>query len=155
MTAAVRSVVVNAALCYLTNKCGRYASKQIKTIMLEFYSADCLASAKETLFECCSKFENLPKSIVRKRRDSKNRPELKINLDIDDLMSMMIFIDENEHRDKLPIFVTADPDLIPSPRMLEGDVALLLAKMSKLEALITQLQNDAEETRVRVASMAA
>ena len=69
--------------------------------------------------------ENLPKSIGRKRRDSKYRPELKINLDVDDLMNLMIFIDENKHHDKLPVFVTADLDLIPSPRMLEGDVALL------------------------------
>ena len=108
-------------------------ASRFKTIMLEFYSADCLGLVlKETLFECCSKFENLPKSIVRKPRDSKNRPELKINLDIDDLMSMMIFIDENEHRGQacrylLPPILTS----FPSPRMLEGDVALLLAKMSQ------------------------
>jgi len=129
----VRSVVVSEVLCFLIHKKGRSPEKSLKSFLFEFYTGDIILAAKYALFEAVSTFKIDGCPTLRKRRESKESPDLKVRADIDDLVALVTFVDENKVSDKLPIFVAANPDLIPSPRLLEGDLLVLINKLTNIE----------------------
>src|ERR1051325_9126055 len=96
--ATPRAIVINEPLCFLTRKFGRYSSKQLKSIMFDFYTGDIISVAKDVLFNAITnlKSEGVPKIVARRRRDSKEAMDVKIRLDIDDLLSLMVFVDEGQ-----------------------------------------------------------
>jgi hypothetical protein len=155
--ATLRAIVINEPLCFLTRKFGRYASKQIKSIIFDFYAGDIISTAKDVLFNAITnlKIVGLPKLVSRRRRDSKEAMDVKIRLDIDDLVSLMVFVDEGQLLDQLPIFVAADPDLIPSSRMLEGDMAVVLSKLSSIEERCHTMQRELDANRALAAERLA
>jgi hypothetical protein len=154
--AVVKPIIINETLCFLTRKIGCYPAKQIKSLLFEFYSAELVSEAKDVLFEALNvlNVNGAPKT-SRRRRDSKDNPEAKIRLDVDDLMTAMAFVDENKLIDQLPLYVAANPDLIPSPRLLEGDLVALLAKLVKIEERCTSIQTELDETRSVISKTAA
>lgn len=154
MSTPARLVVINELLCFLTRKFGRYPAKQMKALMFDFYPGEVISAAKEVLLEAVDalKVIGAPK-VVRKRRDSKENQEAKVKLDIDDLMSTITFLDDSKLIDRLPIFVAADPNLIPSPRLLEGDMMAVLMKLGMIEQKCASLQAEGEYTRSLIAKL--
>ena len=146
-----RKVVVNETLCFLTTKLSRFPLKQIKSLMFDFYSVDTIASAKETLIADASALEteDLRKS-CRNRRDSKENPERKVRLDIEDMVSVVTLLDEKKVLDQLPLYVAANTDLVPSPRLVEGDMMAVLCKLEKMDDRLESMQLELEETRAQL-----
>ena len=70
---------------------------------------------------------------MRRRRDSNEKPDVKIRHDIDDLVTIVTYLDEHRLLEQVPTFVAADPDLIPSARLCDGDMLALLNKLEKLD----------------------
>jgi len=62
----------------------------------------------------------------KRRKDSKDNVGNKLRQDVDDMLSTVTFIDENNVRPKLPTFVAADPDLLPSVKLTDGDLLCIL-----------------------------
>ena len=56
--------------------------------------------------------------------------------------------DEAKARDRLPIFVSVDPDKMPSAKLREGDMKLLLLKLSKMEDELRTVRTLVEKTNV-------
>ena len=52
----------------------------------------------------------LPKSIMRKHRDSLVLPDIKISNNIDDILAAVTHFDESGDIERLPTLVAADPD---------------------------------------------
>ena len=146
-----RKVVVNETLCFLTTKLSRFPLKQIKSLMFDFYSVDTIASAKETLIADASalEIEDFRKSF-RNRRDSKENPERKVRLDIEDMVSVVTLLDEKKVLDQLPLYVAANTDLVPSPRLVEGDMMAVLCKLEKMDDRLESMQLELEETRAQL-----
>jgi hypothetical protein len=144
MASSNRELSINEPLCFLTCKFGRYPIKQLKSLLFDFYPGELLAVAKETLYNAVTnlKIEGFPKTIVRRRRDSKESVDVKPRLDIDDLVSLMVFVDENKAQEQLPIFVAANPDLIPSLKVQDGDLAVVLHKLAAIEEHCASLQRE-------------
>lgn len=130
--ADARILCVSNLLCYLINKRGRIPAKSLKSLLSDFYESDDVAAAKDSLLNICDeqKFDNIPK-VSRRRRESVG----KLSLDIDDLFVLISFCDENGHMDKLPLFVSDNPDKMPSARLTEGDLEMIWAKLGKIETL--------------------
>ena len=65
--------------------------------MYNIYNGSQLAAAKELLAETVSSLnvEALKKSL-RRRRDSKEQPDAKMKHDIDDLLAIVTYLDENK-----------------------------------------------------------
>lgn len=145
---AAKTMRISEALCFLFKKRGRYANKDLKSLMFSFYSGAHLAAAKELLAESVAplKIESIQKSL-RRRRDSKEQPEVKIRQDIDDLFNIATCLDENKLLEQIPTFVAADPDLIPSARLGDGDMIALLNKIDKLDERFSSMHNELESTR--------
>ena len=133
MASATPQLIINEALCFIIRKQGRIPSKQLKSLLFDFYKADILATAKDVLLEAVTalNIDGVPKTSSRIRRNSKENTDAKMKCDIDDLIALLTFMDENNHVGKLPTFVAADPDLLPSVRLLEGDMLAILNKLAK------------------------
>jgi len=65
----------------------------------------------------------------RRRKDSRENPGAKLKQDIDDIVLMITFVDENGLFANIPKFVTSNPDNLPSAKMAEGDLHCILAKL--------------------------
>jgi len=50
---------------------------------------------------------------------------------VDDILTMITFADENTVMSALPRYVADSPDRLPSARLYEGDMALLVALVKK------------------------
>src|ERR1051325_5959688 len=152
MATSARILCVNEPLCFLTKKFDRYGIKQIKSLLFHFYTSDVLVNAKDVLMNAIiSQKIELPKTIARKPRDSKESPDAKIGLDIDDIIALIIFLDEKKILDQMPVFVAADPDMIPSLRIQEGDMLVVLNKLASIEEHCAVLQRELHAMRSLVA----
>ena len=113
----------------------------MKSLLSDYYSSEELSVAKELLMTQVDSLnlQNFPK-IVRQRRNSVGRS----GHELDDMFTVLVFIDENKQLDRLPRFVATSPDKIPSPRLVEGDVSVLWEKLSRLQEAIFAVQQSNE-----------
>ena len=58
---------------------------------------------------------------------------------VDDILTMINFADENLLMSALPRYVADSPDRLPSARLYEGDMALLVALVKRLEGRVEQV----------------
>ena len=125
-----RRLVVNDLLCYAVNKLTRLGKTPVKTTVVDFYPPDEISIAKEKLYAEIEilQIEKFPK-MVRRRKDLANRQAI----ETEDILAMLTQLDEAKARDRLPLFVSSDPDKMPSAKLGEGDLKLLLLKLGKME----------------------
>jgi hypothetical protein len=137
--ADARAIVVSDLLCYATKKFGRVALKPLKSVLNDFYSSDDICVAKDTLVEEVEKL-SLDKwqKPARRRKDSITRTQN----EIDDIMQVVTMLDETHNLDRLPMFVSSDPDCMPSIRLTDGDLAAVLLKLNALELNVTGLKDE-------------
>ena len=129
-----QSLVLCEVLCFTFKKYNQIPFKTLKSILSEFYTGDQICNAKDTLI----KFMDIvnPDKWVRppkRRKDSKENVGYKLRQDVDDILNTITFVDENNIRSKLPLFVTADPDLLPTVKLTDGDLACVMNKLSNME----------------------
>jgi hypothetical protein len=120
-------------LCFLVNKYNKVPLKSIKSIIMDFYSSKDIADSKSLLIK---EFEKLgvknPPRITRSHRDSMASG----SMDLDDIVSIITYLDENQLLKSIPAFVSSSPDNMPSVRLAEGDLDFLLKKLSTMEDLL-------------------
>ena len=124
-----RELVLCDVLCFIVNKFVRTGIKQLKGILIDFYSAEVLNEAKVRLL---NDIEALNTSVrpphVSRHRDGDNR----ITREADDLITLLQFLDENKLLSSLPKYVSASPDSMPSVRLLDGDLNVLIVMLEKM-----------------------
>jgi hypothetical protein len=128
--AEVRRLVLNDLLCFAVNKFSRIGSRPLKSVLIDFYSPDDITYAKDCLLGETESLglEKCPKP-PRRRKDSVNR----IQAEIDDILNIIATVDEAGALTRLPLFVSADPDKMPSVKLTDGDLSIILLKLDKLE----------------------
>lgn len=136
--AAVRTLVLNDLLCFLSSRYGKWELRPIKTVLLSFYSSEDISAAKELFFVHASKLPNADNLLKnRGRRDSDKRS----SLELDDIFAALSTLDENRLMDYLPTFVSGEPMNLPTVNLGEGDLKAIMCRMDKMESLISHLQN--------------
>ena len=127
--------VLNDVLCFLRNKYGRVAVKQLKSAIMDFYTVEDLAEAKLRLL---SDIRTLEKTVkfphVPQRRDGENRAAR----EVEDIVNLFNCLDEHKVLDSLPTYVSANPDRMPSLRLFEGDMNVLLTMIEKMARTIEE-----------------
>ena len=96
------SVVMSNLLCFLSNKYGKCAAKQLKSMVIDFYDVSDVCGAKRQLIDdikCMNLDVNMPH--VPERRESHN----KVVLVVDDIFTLLAFLDENLKFSTLPCYV--------------------------------------------------
>ena len=134
----MRNVVINETLCFLRNKLGKVPEKQVREALVDYFDGDVLAIAKARLVDDIDslKLDGMP--YTAKHQSGPNR----VKMEVDDLIKLFVFVDEKLQLDYLPIYVAENIDRIPTTRWLDGELQLLLCKLSNMELENRALRSD-------------
>lgn len=125
-------------LCFLVNKFVRTGIKQLKSILVDFYSSEVLNEAKVRLLDDTESLNNPVKPIhVQRRREGEN----KITREADDWINLLLFLDENKMLSSLPKYVCASPDSMPSTRLFEGDLNVLMIMLERTDGQLEEYRS--------------
>ena len=132
---ADRQLVLNDVLCFLVNKYVRMPVKQLKSAVLDFYSIESIAEAKVRLLDDVKLLNTgvkFPHKPLRHEGDGRMAREA------DDLFTLLQLLDEHKLFDSLPYYVCGNPDNIPSARLFEGDMNVLLVMLEKVQRKVEE-----------------
>ena len=109
-------------LCFLVNKFSKTSVKLLKSALGDFYSTEKLSTATLQLISDVDKL-NLPvkRPHIPHRRDGAARHAN----EVEDIVTLFTFLDEQKAYDNLPTYVSDNPDNMPSLRVYEGDLLML------------------------------
>jgi len=126
---AAAMVVLNDVLCFVSNKFGKVVVKTLKSTLSDFYSGEVLSSAKLQLLNDVDKLNlSTKRPHVSHRRDMDG----KADREVDDIVTLFTFLDENKAIGLLPKYVAGSPDNMPSFRLYEGDLNIVLNMLRDL-----------------------
>jgi hypothetical protein len=139
-------LLINETLCYVSCKYGRIASKQLKSILANFYNCEQISTAKEVIVNQVDLLDNVGKWLrpPRRRKESNGTDVNKVKVEVDDILAVFTYIDEMKLIDRLPRFVAANPDLLPSNSWSEGDLFGLIARFDRVEVQLASVQDKLE-----------
>ena len=133
---AAASLVLQRCLCFLDKRYGKLAVITLKSMLLDFYGVDELYAVKQQLMSDITGMNldiDLPHIPERRDGDSK---AVRI---VDDLFTMFTFLDESLNISNLPSYVAYSPDAMPSSRLYEGDLSVLMKVIERMEKEIREL----------------
>ena len=146
---AERSLIVCNPLCFLLAKFSNTPVKALKCALVDFYSDKDLSEAKQLLINDINRIntDNTDKPPrVTTRRDG---PDKSIH-EVDDIFSLLTFLDEQKLIGCLSKYVSDSPDNLPSIRLYEGDLKILMDFITKLnnrmcaiESTLTSIRQEA------------
>ena len=126
---ADRALVLCKPLCFLLNRYGKTELKSLERVMVDFYSPEVIAAAKNRLIDevgmlmLTDKIPHCPR-----RRDGEGRSMR----EMDDIVAIVSTLDEQNQLNKLPRYVAESPDNMPSIRLTDGEMKILLVWLEKL-----------------------
>jgi hypothetical protein len=131
---AVRQLILSDPLCFIVNKLCKVPLKPLKKTLSDFYSPADITRAKNQLLNDIVSLvltDKLPH--IPNRRDGDDRQVR----EIDDIFTMITFLDERKILDSLPIYVTDNPDKMPTMQLFEGDFSFMSARLDKLDTVLS------------------
>jgi len=133
---AVGSIVLRSSLCYIVNKFGKIAVKPLTSMVLDFYDVGELIEAKRQLLSDIKDIDlNVEVPHIPERRDGESKAVRTVH----DIFTILTFLDENLKIDQLPRYVADNPDAMPSARLYDGDLAILMKVIDRLESEVKSL----------------
>jgi len=126
-------MVLNDLLCFAIKKYSRVDCQQLKTTIMDFISL-----AKELLSDEIETIQDTIK-IPRPARRCKDTVNC-VAIETDDFLLHITWLDESKLLCRLPIFVSSDPDKMPSLKRTESDMAMIMLKLGKLGDGFTSLK---------------
>jgi len=146
MASSTNNLVINELLCYVSGKFGKLPAKTLKQVLYDFYLPDEISAARDLLVDHADKVcdPNWPKPPRRKQLDSKVKNE------IDDVIGVFTYMDENIILSKLPSFVAKNLDNIPSSKIEDGELHCVLNKLDKFEMQLDKLNRLEELDKLKV-----
>ena len=155
---AEQSVTVNDVLCFLRHKFVKTAVKQLKAVLMDFYSIEVLSRAKEVLLNDIASLRDVLKLPHMPRRTGDNR----VAREVDDIVTIFTCLDEHKKLDNLPRYVADGPDNMPSVRLFEGDLNAimvilrgLIAKVDEYGSGLSSLRREIQELYTSVPVLSA
>ena len=122
-------------LCFLSCRYSRDGVKQLKSALLDFYDVADLVTAKSQLLEDVKRIDkdsSIPH--VPDRREG----ELRSIRVVDDMFTVLDCLDENQLLKCLPKYVADSPDAMPSMRLYEGDLAIIMRLFERMDGQMVE-----------------
>jgi len=126
-------MVICNALCFLLQRFGKSAVKHLKSALLDFYDVKDLCEAKRFLLDDVRNSDissDLPH--IPDRREG----ELRAVRTVDDIISIVSALDEKLLLGRLSKYVADSPDAMPATRLYEGDLAVVMKVLEKLNGQV-------------------
>ena len=127
------SIIVSELLCFVVNNCGKTHVKNMKDVIVDFYSPEEIADAKEILYAELIKLK-VDSLSRKKRRQGDNKGDKACG----DLMDYVALADEQGILSSLPMFVAANLDRVPTIQPQQMDICSLLKKLVDLEIRVSK-----------------
>jgi len=128
-------VVLSNVLCFLVNKYGNIDTKTLKLVLSDFYTADVLSAAKLKLLEAVDSLKlSSKRPHISQRRDASER----LSREVDDLFTLVTFLDEQKCLDQIPTYVSDSSDHMPSVRLYEGDLYTVMTMLRDFAGKLDQ-----------------
>jgi len=127
---------------------------------MDFYSPDDLSAAKIQLLKDSQKVNSVNFLHVPQQRQGENRA----TREVDNMFTLLTALDESENASlsALPVYVSNDPDNMPSVRLYEGDFGVLMSlldyfksKLGVMESAISSVARDVYSMHTKVMSLEA
>jgi hypothetical protein len=131
-------LVLCAPLCFLVNRFNRLELNVLKTCLKEWFTPADITKAKQQLI---ADAEKILLTVKAPRFPKRLDNEHKQSREVDDILSLLEFIDQNKSVSQLPRYVADNPDAMPSFRVIDGEFKFLLNKFDKMEALLEALHD--------------
>jgi len=122
------------------NKALKVASKSLKSLLVDFYSPEDLCQAREVLLNEVTALQIADTPKLPKRRHLSNGRPLGLP-NLEDILTLLTFLDERQLLARLSLFVSSDPDRLPCIRLVEGDLAILWTKLDFISELLSSLKS--------------
>jgi len=129
-------VIVNEALCFLSNKYGNILHNDMKTVLISFYRDDELSAAKEILAKSVQQCFRDIDAEADVPRLPKRQGDNKMKQTVDDILKLFTLVDERKLRNTLPVFVAANLTRIP---FVSNDGFSMVTMTRRLEAMEQRL----------------
>jgi len=135
---AATPVVICDVLCFIRHRYGKLSIRELKNILVDYYGYTDLITAKEQLEKDIGE---LKLSIETPRVGQRYSGELKDRIIhvVDDIITLVTFMDENQQLRNLPTYTADGPDSLPSSRLYEGDLAILMKVLARMEERLGNL----------------
>ena len=141
------SVVLCDALCFIVNKHGKVQENTLKSVLTDFYDVECLSKAKLRLMEDIDKLNlSTKRPHVALRRDGDGR----LTKEVSDIMRLLQFVDEHKLTSKLPTYIASSPHTMPSLRLYDGDMRMLVKMLQDMHSTLTEYGSAVAAIRTEV-----
>ena len=128
------ALVLCNPLCFLQCKYSKLSLKVLKNALLDFYDSVAISAAKQQLLNDMKDAkiaEKIPH--VPERRGG----EMRTANEVDDIFVLLAFMDERKLLSVLPQYVADSPENMPSLRLYDGDLKILMSLLEKLSNKLT------------------
>ena len=121
-------------LCFLRCKYDKFPTKVLKRALIDFYDSGSISNAKKQLLADIIKadFQDKVPTVPERRAG-----EMRTINEIDDIFTLIAFLDERKLLGYLPLYVSDNPDNMPPIRLYEGDLKGLMAMLDMMNEKIT------------------
>ena len=133
---AERRLVLCEPLCFIASKYKKVGIKSIKSVALDYFRPEDIYDAKMKLMDdikLIQSTKNIP--YVSKRRDGEN----KTARELDDIFTLITALDDQKLIQQLPMYVTDNPDNLPTTRLFEGDLSVIFNKLEQFDSRINAI----------------
>jgi len=119
--------VLSYALCFLVNKFGKCQMKLLKSALVDFYSPEVLSVAKQQLLKDIGTGKIGQQVVSFPHIPAQRQGENRASRDVDDMFTLLTTIDEadNVYLSDLPVYVSDNPDNVPSVRHMKASLVFL------------------------------
>jgi len=125
-------LVLNDVLCFLMCKFGKIAIKPLKSSVLDFFKIEDICDAKSQLLRDIQLMNLMDLPHIPDRRAGSDQA-VRV---VDDIVTILTCVDEQLKMNDLPCYVSRSPDCMPATRLYEGDMAVLMNLLTKLDGHI-------------------
>lgn len=129
---ATGGLLLRDLLCFLKCKFGKIAVKALKSSVLDFFQIEDLCEAKTQLLHDIRQLNSVDLPHIPDRRAGSDQA-VRV---IDDIFTALTCVDDRLKMSELPCYVSKSPDCMPSTRLYEGDLCVLMNLLTKMDGYI-------------------
>jgi len=121
-------------LCFLKSKYGKVSAKPLKSSIMDLCKMEDIVAAKRQLINDAERLQLVQLPHIPDRRAGDDR----VSRVMDDIFTVFACLDEQIMTQNLPCYVSKSPDCMPSSRLYEGDLAILMNLLTKVNGHIVE-----------------
>ena len=135
-------LVLCGPLCFLVKKYSKSLSEMLKNTLVDFYDPDDISKAKQQLLNDFNLVkERVDTEVIDQHIPVHHEGEDRAQREVDDIFNIMDLLCEKDLLSMLPTYVSDGPDSMPSTRLYDGDLGVLMASFERMENRIAILSS--------------